>query len=30
MDRIEKLEINQHLIYNKDDTVVQWWETVFL
>lgn len=25
MDRIEKLETNQHLIYNKDDTVVQWW-----
>ena len=26
MDRIEKLETNQYLIYNKDDTVVQWWE----
>lgn len=26
MDRIEKLETNQHLILNKDDTVVQWGE----
>lgn len=30
MDRIEELETNQHFVYNKDCTVVQWGGTIFL